>query len=64
MVCARVFRVERSDEDGLVAVVVELVVDGALGEDGSLEFVEGAGDFGVLACAYEAVFEDIAELQV
>lgn len=47
--------VERGDEGGVVAGRVELVVDSALWEDGSLEFVERADDF---LC--EAVFEDHA----
>lgn len=38
--------VERGDEGGGRAVVVELVVDGAHGEDGALEGVQRGGDFG------------------
>jgi hypothetical protein len=53
------------DKDGLFAVVVELEVDGALGEDGALELVERAGDLRVLALADDkAVLKDVAELKV
>jgi hypothetical protein len=37
LVCTRVLRVQRSDEGGTFAVVVELEVDGTLGENGALE---------------------------
>lgn len=33
-----------------------------MGENGALELVEVAGDFGVLTSLDEAVFEDVAEL--
>ncbi|GJC91475.1 pantothenate transporter liz1 [Colletotrichum higginsianum] len=44
--------VEAGDEDGVLAVRVELLVDGALGEDGHLEGVHGVGD------GVEAVLDD------
>ena len=57
-----VLAVERGDEGGGLALVIDLVVDAALREDCALEFLEGAGDFGVFARGYEAVFEDVAEV--
>ena len=59
-----VLGVERGNENRLVAVVVELEVDGALGEDGAFELVEVAGDFRVLAGLDEPVLEHVAELEV
>jgi hypothetical protein len=60
-----VLRVEAGNKDGLLTVVVELEVNGALGEDGALEFVKRAGDLGVLAGADEkAIFKDVAKLEV
>jgi hypothetical protein len=59
-----VIGVQSSYEDSLLAVVVELVVNGAHGKDGALEFVQSAGDFRVLASGYEAVLKDITEAKV
>lgn len=58
----RVLVVERRNERGRVALVVDLVVDAALREDGALELGEGAGDFGVFTGCDEAVLEDVAEV--
>ena len=57
-----VLAVERSNEDRGLALVVDLIVDAALREDGALELGEGAGDLGVLARGDEAVLEDVAEV--
>lgn len=56
LVGAWVLGVQASDKDSRFAAVVELEVDGALGEYGALELLECAGDFGVLAGGDEAVF--------
>lgn len=59
-----ILAVERSDESGLFAVVVELEVDGALGEHGTLELVQSTGNLGVLTSFNKAVLENISELEV
>jgi len=59
-----VFGVQSSDEGSLLAVVVELEMDGALRKDSAFELVEGTGDFLVLSSLDEAVFEHVAELEV
>jgi hypothetical protein len=64
LVGTRVLAVQGSDEGRVVAVVVELVVHGALREDSAFEFVERACDFGVGAGRDEVVFEDEAEFEV
>lgn len=46
-----VLGVEASDENGPLAVVVELEVDGALGKHGAFELVECAGDFWAVTLA-------------
>jgi len=58
---ARVLAVQASNKGGRHAVLIDLVVDGAHGEDGALEFVKGAGDLGLVARLHEAVFENVAE---
>ena len=56
---ARVLGAKSADEDGGRAVVVELEVDAALGEDGALEGGEGS-----VLLHGEAVLEDEARLDV
>jgi hypothetical protein len=53
----RVLRVEGSDEGSRLAVVVDLVMDGAHGEDSALELLESRGDL-----RSEAILEDKASL--
>lgn len=64
LVCAGVLGVQGGDEDSLFAVVVELEVDGTLGEDSAFEFVQGTCDFGVLAGGDEGILEHVAEAEV
>lgn len=59
-----VLRVQGSDEGSIVAVVVELEVDGALGKNGAVELVEVAGDFGVLPGLDETVLKHVTKLEV
>lgn len=56
--------VQSCDEDGLFTVVVELEVDGALRENSALELLQTTGDLRVVLARYEAVLEDVAELDV
>ena len=46
---AWVLRIQRSHESGLLAIVVELEMDGSLGKDGAFELVQGASNLRVLA---------------
>lgn len=62
--CAGIFAVEGSYEGGGLTLVVDLVVDAALGEHGALEFGERAGDFGVLTSRHQAVLENVAKIDL
>ena len=53
---ARVLRVQGSHESSLFTIVVELEVNGALGEDGAFELVEVAGDLRVVTGFDETIF--------
>lgn len=59
-----VFGVQSSNKCSLVAIVVELEVNGALREDGAFKFVQSTSDLGILTGLDEAVFKDITELEV
>ena len=56
---ARILVAEGGDEDGRVAVVVELVVDAPLGQDGALVLREGGAHLGL-----QTVLEEEAGLDV
>lgn len=58
----RVLGVQGCNEGGGLTLGVKLVVDGAHGENGTLELLKVSADFGVVACFNKAIFEDIAKL--
>lgn len=59
-----IMMVQGGDEARLVAVVVELEVDTALGEDGAFESGKHAFDGRVVGRRYKPVLENVAEAQV
>lgn len=62
--CSSVCVVESGHELGRGALVVDLVMDGALREHSALELGECPCDFGVLVGCDEAVLEDVAEVDL
>jgi hypothetical protein len=59
-----IFRVERSDKGGLLAVIVELEVNRSHREDSTLKSVQFTSDFWILTSPNETILEDVAKLQV
>lgn len=64
MARAWILGAQGSHEDRLFAIVIELIVDGAFGKDGSLELFQGTRDFRTLASFDETILKNVTKGQV